>query len=332
MFSKRISAFESIGGQNLLGFYTGTGALSIYNGDAALKSNYYPTVDMTSLPGTTTDHKTKSITADNLKYLNPYSWSGGISDQTFGSATMQYSLKNVTGSSLMARKSWFFLNGKIVALGSGISSQENLNTETIVENRQLIHPTNAFSVSGTTLSTGQTKTLSNVKWAYLNGSTQNESMGYVFPAATTVTSYKRVQSGDWKTLNTRNSPSPVSATYAGLRIPHGKAPQNKSYSYILLPGKSKQATEAYSKKMDVEIRANNLNQQAVFDKSQNLWIGNFLQPSSLNGYSAKTRGSMMVKKASGSEKIVISDPSMEQSKVTFLVPQQTGFKLKRKKS
>lgn len=330
MFSKRISAFESIGGQNLLGFYTGTGALSIYNGDAALKSNYYPTVDMTSLPGTTTDHKTKSITADNLKYLNPYSWSGGISDQTFGSATMQYSLKNVTGSSLMARKSWFFLNGKIVALGSGISSQENLNTETIVENRQLIHPTNAFSVSGTTLSTGQTKTLSNVKWAYLNGSTQNESMGYVFPAATTVTSYKRVQSGDWKTLNTRNSPSPVSATYAGLRIPHGKAPQNKSYSYILLPGKSKQATEAYSKKMDVEIRANNLNQQAVFDKSQNLWIGNFLQPSSLNGYSAKTRGSMMVKKASGSEKIVISDPSMEQSKVTFLVPQQTGFKLKRK--
>lgn len=63
---------------------------------------------MTSLAGTTTDHKTKPIVADNLKYFNTQAWSGGVSDQQNGSATMHYSMKNVTGSSLEARKSWFF--------------------------------------------------------------------------------------------------------------------------------------------------------------------------------------------------------------------------------
>ncbi|MBC1473917.1 polysaccharide lyase 8 family protein [Listeria grandensis] len=331
MFSKRISAFESIAGQNKLGFYTGTGALYLYNGDEAFEGNYYPTVDMTSLAGTTTDHKTRPITSDNAKYLNPQAWSGGVSDLQNGAATMHYSMKNVTGSSLEARKSWFFLNGKIVALGAGITSKENLNTETIVENRKLLNTNlNSFIVGGQTINLGQTKTSTNTKWAYLNGVAPSQSIGYVFPTATTVTAYKKTRYGNWNTLNIRNASSPVSANYAGITISHGRKPVNKSYSYILLPGKSKQATEAYSKKIDVEIRANNLNQQAVFDKSQNLWIGNFRQPGTVNGFVGQTRGSIMVRKTATSEKVTLADPTMEQTKIIFLVPKMTGHKLKSK--
>ncbi|WP_118907730.1 polysaccharide lyase 8 family protein [Paenilisteria weihenstephanensis] len=331
MFSKKVSAFESIAGQNMLGHYTGTGALYLYNGDESFKGNYYPTVDMTSLAGTTTDHKTKPVTVDNAKYLNPVAWSGGVSDDQNGSATMQYNMKNVTGSTLGAQKSWFFLNGKIVALGSGITSTESLNTETIVENRKLVNTNlNSFVVSGQTLNLGQTKTIANTKWAYLNGAIPSQNIGYVFPTATTVTAYKKTKSGNWNTINTRNRSELVGENYAGITISHGQKPTNKSYSYILLPGKTKQATEAYSKQIDVEIRANNLNQQAIFDKSQNLWISNFRQPSTLNGVVAQTRGSMMIRKSATLEKITLSDPSQEQNSIAFLVPKQTGHKLKTK--
>ncbi|MBC1457296.1 polysaccharide lyase 8 family protein [Listeria newyorkensis] len=330
MFSKKISAFESIGGQNKLGFYTGTGALYLYNGDEALEGNYYPTVDMTSLAGTTTDHKTKPITSDNAKYLNTQAWSGGVSDQQNGSATMHYNMKNVTGSTLEARKSWFFLNGKIVALGAGITSKENLNTETIVENRKLFNTNlNTFVVGGQTINLGQTKNIT-TKWAYLNGAVPSQNIGYVFPTATNVTAYKKTKAGNWNTINTRNRNEIVSANYAGITISHGKKPTNKSYSYIILPGKSKQATEAYSKKIDIEIRANNLNQQAVFDKSQNLWIANFRQASTLNGIVAQTRGSIMIRKSATLQKITLADPSMEQSKIVFLVPKVNGHKVKSK--
>ncbi|WP_241433050.1 polysaccharide lyase family 8 super-sandwich domain-containing protein [Listeria cornellensis] len=248
MFSKKISAFESIGGQNKLGFYTGTGALYLYNGDEAFEGNYYPTVDMTSLVGTTTDHKTKPITSDNAKYLNTQAWSGGVSDQQNGATTMHYNMKNVTGSSLEARKSWFFLNGKIVALGAGITSKENLNTETIVENRKLFNTNlNSFIVGGQTINLGQTKNIT-TKWAYLNGAVPSKISAMSSQLPLTSQPTKKTKTGNWNTLNIRNRNEPVSANYAGITISHGKKPTNKSYSYILLPGKSKQATEVYSKK------------------------------------------------------------------------------------
>lgn len=331
MFSKKVSAFESITGANKLGFYTGTGALYLYNGDNAFKGEYYGTVDMTSLAGTTTDHKTRPITVDNAKYLNPQAWSGGVSDGTNGAATMHYNMKNVTGSSLEARKSWFFLNNRIVALGAGITSKENLNTETIVENRQLSNTAyNTFTVNGQALNLGQTKTIGNTKWAHLKGITLAQNIGYVFPTATTTTVYKKTRTGNWNTLNTRNRSALTSSNYFGITISHGKKPTNKSYSYIILPGRNQRATEAYSKKIDIEIRANNLNQQAVFDKTQNLWIGTFRNPGTVNGYVGQTRGAMMVRKTSTTEKVTLSDPTMEQKSIVFLVPKLTGHKLKSK--
>lgn len=331
MFSKKVSAFESITGANKLGFYTGTGALYLYNGDNAFKGEYYGTVDMTSLAGTTTDHKTRPITVDNAKYLNPQAWSGGVSDGTNGAATMHYNMKNVTGSSLEARKSWFFLNNRIVALGAGITSKENLNTETIVENRQLSNTAyNTFTVNGQALNLGQTKTIGNTKWAHLKGITLAQNIGYVFPTATTTTVYKKTRTGNWNTLNTRNRSALTSSNYFGITISHGKKPTNKSYSYIILPGRNQRATEAYSKKIDIEIRANNLNQQAVFDKTQNLWIGTFRNPGTVNGYVGQTRGAMMVRKTSTTEKVTLSDPTMEQKSIVFLVPKLAGHKLKSK--
>lgn len=356
MFSKEISSFEYISGANKFGFYTGTGALSLYNGDESLKGNYYPTLDdtknpdgtsgqnyMTSLPGTTTDHKIgELINTDTglnspASYPNTESWSGGVSDGQNGSASLDYSMEKVTGSSLKAQKSWFFLDDRIVALGTGITSSENLDTETIVENRQLINnKTNALNVTGQTLLDGQDKTITDARWANLKGATASQNIGYVFFNPTTVNAFQKEKSGNWNALNTHNKSLNVTADYAGISIPHGKNPEDASYSYMIIPGLSEAETEDYYNHsfMNTGIIVNDPRVQGVADKVNNLFMLNYFKSGSLtyesdeiNFYmSAATPGSIMFRKsaADNTKTVTISDPTKEQDKIEFSIDKVAG--------
>ncbi|MBC1558338.1 hypothetical protein HB911_06495 [Listeria booriae] len=339
MFSKNISAFEFIGSQNKTGFYTGTGALSLYNGDESLRGDYYPTVNMAMLPGTTTDMKLPALTAaeNNKLFSNTESWSGGISDGINGSATLDYSMANVTASSLSAKKSWFFLDDIIVAMGTGITSTEGLNTQTIVENRQLLNPSNTFSVNGQEIPLAQntTKQVTNVSWAHLAGTTSNQDIGYIFPQFTNVNAFKQTQFGNWDTLDSGNDLKAVSATYAGLTIPHGANPTDASYMYMILPGSSKEDTEKKASDSGV-LTTNTGNVQGVLDKERDLAIMNYRAPGEA-GYAtvtkhnynstAYTSGSIMIRYATDQErkikKITLSDPSMEAKSIHFSVPKES---------
>lgn len=341
MFSKNVSAFEYLSATNLLGFYTGTGALSLYNGDDAFKDDYYPTVGMTSLPGTTTDLMTRNLVAegveDNQLYPNTESWTGGISDKVNGSATMDYTMKKVTGSNLKASKSWFFLNGKIVAMGNGISNTGGPNTQTIVENRQLLDTSRAFSVNGQNISlSNPVSQITNAKWAHLDGTTTSQDIGYVFPYPTNVDAYKREQSGKWKDMSTRNTnDNTVTATYAGLTIPHGANPSNASYMYMILPGSSKENTEKMATDSGI-LTTNTSTIQGVLDKEQDLAIMNYRAPGEAgyptitnHNYNSKayTPGSIMICYATTEDKqtktITLSDPSREADSIHFSVPKES---------
>ena len=81
----------------------------------------WPTVDPYRLPGTTVD--TKEL-ADGAGYnkTSPQSWIGGTTNGTNGTAAMHYNSTNLgLGMDLKAQKSWFFLNGMIVNLGTNIT-------------------------------------------------------------------------------------------------------------------------------------------------------------------------------------------------------------------
>ncbi|KGL38266.1 hypothetical protein BMT55_02515 [Listeria newyorkensis] len=350
MFSKNISAFEFIGSHNKTGFYTGTGALSLYNGDNALRGDYYPTVGMAMLPGTTSDMKLPSLEApaDNQKLFgNTESWSGGISDGLNGSATMDYSMANVTGSSLSAKKSWFFLDDRIVAMGTDINSHEGLNTQTIVENRQLTDSSSTLSVNGQEIPLAQnaTKQIANASWAYLTGAKPSQNIGYIFPQLSSISAYKQKQTGDWDELDSSNNRKIVSATYAGLTIPHGANPSNASYMYMILPGSSEEETEKMATNSGV-LTTNTGSVQGVLDKEQDLAIMNYRAPDEV-GYGtvtnhnfnskAYTPGSIMIRYTTTEDKqtktITLSDPSMEADSIHFSVPKEsyTAISLKSEK-
>ena len=89
--------------------------------------------------------------ADGSGYnkTSPQSWVGGATDGTNGAAGMFYNTTNLgQGMDLKAQKSWFFLDGKIVALGAGINGTTDATIETTVENRMMTSDENAISYNG----------------------------------------------------------------------------------------------------------------------------------------------------------------------------------------
>ena len=98
-------------------------------------------VDSHRLSGITTDHTPGFIPSDNTwgAHTSSKNWVGGSSVLgKFGSVGMDFEGELPTGeiSSLKAKKSWFTFPNAVVALGAGIQSNENKETETIVENRK----------------------------------------------------------------------------------------------------------------------------------------------------------------------------------------------------
>ncbi|CAM4481842.1 hypothetical protein FHS16_004775 [Paenibacillus endophyticus] len=139
MSSKRMANYESVIstdgiGDNKKGWYTSEGMTYLYNQDLIQYTDYWPTVNLYRLPGTTVDTMTRANNS-NMNYLSPNTWTGGT-ELLQSYATVGMDLK-AAGNSLKAKKSWFMFDDEIVALGSGINSTDGRKIETTIENRML---------------------------------------------------------------------------------------------------------------------------------------------------------------------------------------------------
>jgi hyaluronate lyase len=327
MFSNRISAFEAGNGENLKGWYTGIGMTSLYNNDLSqFSDNYWATVDMFRLPGTTTDGSINAAPKDWYKYANPKTWVGGSSiDGLYGAAGMDFSLANTTGTSLTGKKSWFMFDDEIVALGTGITGSDNRYTETVIENRKINNQgTNELVVDGNKMPNelGWKDTMDKVSWVHLAGNTTGSDIGYYFPKKTTVEGLREVRTGSWSQVNKGGSKELVTNNFLSLAFPHGVNPVNVSYTYVLLPGKSVKETEEYAKKPDIKILKNKDNVHAVKEKELGIIAANFWNPDSVMFIKASNPLSMMLKEEKGSLTLAVSDPTQSQDSLTLELDKQ----------
>ncbi|MFE5322068.1 polysaccharide lyase family 8 super-sandwich domain-containing protein [Paenibacillus sp. NPDC056579] len=326
MFSDRISAFEYGNGENSKGWYTGIGMTSLYNDDLnQYRNDYWPTVDSYRLAGTTTDgiYKTPK---DWASYLNSRTWVGGSSiDGLYGAAGMEFALDKSTGSTLQGKKSWFSFDDEIVALGSGISSSDNKNVETIVENRKLNDSgNNALTVNGTTKpnTLGWSETMENVTWAHLEGNVPNNGIGYYFPQPSALLGLREARTGAWKDINTGGSATPVTRNYMSLAFEHGTNPADGSYSYVLLPGKDAQATAQYSANPTIDVLSNTPDAHAVKETKLGITAANFWKAGTVDFVTASSPASVMVKEANGELTLAVSDPTQKQGDITIELDKQ----------
>lgn len=227
MASDRIAHYECGNGENPRGWHTGSGMLSWWprgSGDQ-YTDWYWPTVDWYRLPGTTVSTRRLADRAGG-EWGAPrpaVRWVGGTTDGTY--AAVGQHLKGL-GSTLQARKSWFFLDDAVVCLGAGITCADGVPVETVVDNRSLGENGTQPLVRGR-------------NWAHLEG-----HGGWVLPHGGELRTLREDRTGAWADINTTSSPERRTRRWQTLWLDHGTDPADAGYAYVLLPGATRAETAA----------------------------------------------------------------------------------------
>ncbi|MBD2830638.1 polysaccharide lyase family 8 super-sandwich domain-containing protein [Streptomyces californicus] len=319
MADRRITYYETGNGENLRGWHTGSGMLYWW-GDTFANGQYsdafWPTVDPYRLPGTTASRKALANGAggDWGASLPDVNWVGGATDGK-RAAVGQY-LRGLS-STLMAKKSWFFLDDTVVCLGAGIQCRDGATVETTVDNRNLGPTGNApFTVDGSAkpLTLPWSATLTGASWAHLGG-----HGGYVFPGGATVKALRENRTGRWRDINTGGSADQLSRKYLTLWFDHGKDPSDAGYAYQLLPGATEQRTAARAADSGwLRVLANSDDQQGVAVPSLGLTAVNFWFGGTAGPLVADAPCSVMVTEhGDGTATVCVSDPMRKRTSLTL---------------
>ena len=335
MYSSRTGNAECGNSENFKGWYTSDGATFLYNGDQAqFAHEYWPTVDMTRLPGITTNHVTGDL-GNFSAHSSSKDWVGGSrAGEKFASIGMDFEAQF---SDLTAKKSWFAFGDQIIALGAGITGTQGDYTETIVENRKIKEDgSNRILVDGQEMvpNIGD-KNAVTANWAWLEANEQGSSIGYYFPEQAQLTLTRQKNTGKWQDINTsanmtnEETAKELSHNYATMAIEHGVQLTQEKYSYVLLPGKTEQQMQEYTKQNGIQILSNTDALQAVADTEQGAMGFNFWQAGEIELVTAKapvTPGitkvsvdvpaSVTIYNQNGQLEIGVSDPTQKATAVT----------------
>ncbi|RII08660.1 Chondroitinase-AC precursor [Streptomyces sp. YIM 130001] len=199
-----------------------------------------PAFDWSHYPGVTApDAKvTQQSSPDNAG-----SFTGGVSDGRYGADVFSLDRYATTG-----RKSYFYFDDEMVALGAGITSTSEHAVHTTVN--QGAARSNA-SVGGKAVRPGTDSAATGASWAY------NDEIGYVFPQGGPLKVSNKAQSGSWIDRD------PVERNAFTLFFDHGTAPDRAEYAYIVLPGATPAKVRFYASRPAVRILRNDEQAQAV---------------------------------------------------------------------
>ncbi|MER6028915.1 polysaccharide lyase 8 family protein [Streptomyces sp. NPDC001851] len=319
MADERITYYETGNGENLRGWHTGAGMLYWWGdtfGNGQYSDAFWPTVDPCRLPGTTVSRKALADAAGG-EWGAPkpdVTWVGGATDGQ--RAAVGQHLKGLQ-STLVAKRSWFFLDDAVVCLGAGITCADGTAVETTVENRNLGPAGGApFTADGTAepAASSWSATLTGARWAHIGG-----HGGYVFPGGATVRALREARDGSWATINKGGSSTVLNRTYLTMYVDHGTDPANASYAYLLLPGATAARTRARAADADwLSVLANTDSRQGVAVASLGFTGVNFWCGATAGTLTASDPCCVMIsEKRDGTAVIAVSDPTRMRTSLTL---------------
>lgn len=307
MHSSRIGNYETMNDENIKGWHTGDGLTYIYGKDSSQFTNFWPTVDMYHLSGTTENMKERTNKSGERRHkikMNPNSWTGGATNGEVAMIGMDYSSWN---DSTKAKKSWFIVDDVVIAVGSNITSIENGEVHTTIDNRIIKNKgINEVLLNGSLLGSGIEKKPSNLL-INLEGNIANENFSYKILEANNVIVKKDKRSGSWKDIGGKNSKK-IEKNYFTAYINHGKNPNNASYTYVIMPLFDKIETINYD--FD-SIKTIEKNENVHYLKKGNVEAINFWKDSPYKSGSYKTYStlSMIAKQTGDILELWISEPT-----------------------
>ncbi|WP_055589621.1 polysaccharide lyase 8 family protein [Peterkaempfera griseoplana] len=322
--SQRIAAYEAGNGENLHGWYTGDGMTYLYDEDRTqFSDSFWPTVNAYRLPGTTVDTRPRADlgSGSGTSTHTPRNAvaGGAVLGGRYGAAAMELMAE---GSTLQARKAWFFLDDAVIALGAGITAADGRTVETVVENRNLhAAGSNTLTVDGQAqpADLGWSATLPGIHWAHLDG-----VGGYVFPEGADVRALREERTGSWHDINigadTGGTPESLTRRYATLWLDHGLSPSSADYAYVLLPGLDAAHTAAWAASRPVRIEANTPKAQAVHAPRLGLTAAHFWTAGSAGGITSDGPGTILIQRRDEGISVAVADPGRTATTLTFQLP------------
>jgi chondroitin AC lyase len=313
MSSQRVIGSEICNGENLKGIHLGDGALYLYQRGDEYK-DIFPVWDWRRLPGTTTGYDSAPLQPKNHRVDSDFV--GGVSDGRDGAATLDYRCDGI-----VAKKSWFFFEGRIVCLGAGIQCDKE-KVPLVTEVNQCLQQGDIIVGQENTLPMTVTdpkdpKGYPGLEWAWHDG------VGYVFPTPQKVTLGDAKREGSWKkNVYETGRDTPVSKEVFEIYLYHGCKPKHADYSYVILPLVTPEQVQAFVKTPDVEWLSNTVDIQAV--KSRGLAMAVFYQPGELvyapgQQIEVKQPCLVMVRETAHGPKLTVADPTEKLSSIDIVL-------------
>ncbi|MCW9710826.1 polysaccharide lyase 8 family protein [Avibacterium sp. 21-586] len=290
MHSNRTAAYESMNGENPQGWYTGDGMTYIYDNQSTDSfTNYWHNVDPYMLPGTTESNATRKDGSNQRRHLKDRSsktFVGGVDngikeDGSQGNATKAIIAMDFTSHNdkTTAKKSWVMLGDVVLALGSNITSTDEGEVFTTIDNR-VINGKQILSKIGDTIYFSNPTTQQTISYKILDGQQPH-------------TSIEKGKDGLTK--------------FAKIWLNHGKEPKDASYAYLIMPGYSADEVNHFDTNT-IQILRQNAQQHAV--KVGNSLFVNFFEPGEVNGLAVNHPLSVIKTESSGHLDIYVADPTL----------------------
>lgn len=295
MASDRIAHYECGNGENPRGWHMGSGMLYWWpkgrNGRSDQYTDWFwPTVDWYRLPGTTVSTKRLADRAGG-EWGAPkpdVRWVGGVTDGRY--AAVGQHLKGL-GSTLQARKSWFFLDDAVICLGAGITCADGVPVETVVDNRALGESGTQAFVRGP-------------NWAHLA-----EHGGWILPCGGELHTLREDRTGAWSDINTGGTAERRTRRWQTLWLDHGTDPADAGYAYVLLPGASCAQTAARAALHSwLSVLANDTGSQAVAVPRRGLMAANFWRAGTVGELAVSAGASVLVVHRGRTATLRVSEP------------------------
>ncbi len=291
MSSERTATYESLDDCNKKGWYIGDGMLYIYNRNEEnpYGTDYFKYANPYKRPGTTVEDVKR--VEENIPYGSEHfpaqDYVGGVNAEgrySVGAMSLE-SFGGAEKCDLTAKKAWFFFDDEIVCLGTDINSTTGSSVYTTVENRKLHLSDPAPEIDGSK--------------AYMSG-----FGGCYFPKEQNVKS---------------NIKQCDNMKFCEIWIEHGIAPKDKEYSYVLLPGATKEKIYEYAEKPDIEISENTKVLQAVEEKTLGITGVVFWKAGKYQNISTDTPLLMITEETKDGYKLFVSDPTHKKQSVVITV-------------
>ena len=291
MFSTRTKSGENTNGENVLGSRQSDGRLYLVReGDEYFGRDVWPAFDWARLPGTTVE-LAPDAASDRFGY-GLRSYAGGTGDGRNGVSAMDLA---PLGSSLTAKKSWFFFDDAIVFLTNSITASTGNRVETVLN--QVASSSQPFAGNG---------------WIVA------DRIGYWLPSGGMIQTHRESRTGTWAALGGSTDQTAYTHSMLKLWLDHGTAPNGAKAEYVIVPNVTATDMPVWIATSGISIAANNATVSAV--RRGNAFGAAFFAAGSIDGYQSSGPAVLYAVEQGKNLSLSVADPTSGIGTLRITIP------------